>query len=100
MADATKNPPPAANKSQQQGDNQQQANASDPAAAAPAEEALKASKKAGKKGETIQVSGPLRGRRRAGRLFGANPETIDLSTITVDEYEAIVADPELRVMRV
>jgi hypothetical protein len=54
---------------------------------------------ASRKCETISVTGPAGGRWRAGRRFGPEPETIDLSTISAEDLAAIEADPELRVAR-
>jgi len=83
--EAAKNQPPAA------------ANPTPPAA--PEEAEAKPGKKAGKKGETIEVRGPETGRYRAGRYFTREPATIDLSTITVDDLAAIEGDPHLTVKR-
>ncbi len=50
--------------------------------------------------ETLLVTGPTSGRRRAGRLFGADPVTLLVDELAEDELSAIEADPLLRVTRV
>jgi hypothetical protein len=45
---------------------------------------------------TVTVIGPAKGMRRAGRAFGPEPVTID---VTADELKAIEADPMLAVVR-
>lgn len=59
-----------------------------------------AAAKAGKRGETISVTGPAGGHWRAGRKFGPEPVEVDVSTITAEQLAAIEADPDLRVRRV
>lgn len=54
---------------------------------------------AGEKGETISVRGPAEGRWRAGRKFGREETTIDLSTLTVSQLKAIEGDLFLSVKR-
>jgi hypothetical protein len=53
---------------------------------------------AGDAGQTISVAGPKEGRRRAGLHFGPTPSVVDLSTITPAQFEAIKADPKLRIL--
>lgn len=50
--------------------------------------------------ETIEVTGPARGRWRACRRFGPNPETIAVADLTAEELAEIEGDPFLRVKRV
>ena len=45
----------------------------------------------------IIVTGPKKGRRRAGRAFGPQPVEIALGELTGDAFDAIVNDPELHV---
>ena len=47
------------------------------------------------KGGVLVVSGPAKGRRRAGRAFGPTPERIPLAELSDDDIAAIAADPEL-----
>lgn len=68
------------------------------AAEAKAAEA-KANARAGKKGETITVVGPVDGRWRGGTKFGPTAIVVDLSTITVAQLAAIDGDPLLSVKR-
>ncbi len=55
--------------------------------------------KAGKKGETITVVGPVDGRWRGGAKFGPTAIVVDLSTITPAQLAAIEGDPLLSVKR-
>jgi hypothetical protein len=45
----------------------------------------------------LTVVGPARGRRRAGRQFGAEAVRIPLAELTEQEVEALIADPALAV---
>lgn len=51
------------------------------------------------RGVFVAVTGPAGGRWRAGRKFTPEPTLIDVSTLTEEEQEAIVSDPELRIAR-
>lgn len=46
----------------------------------------------------VTVKGPVKGRRRIGRHFGAEKVTIPLSALKKGELEALEADPELVVV--
>lgn len=46
----------------------------------------------------VEVVGPRKGRRRAGRHFGPEPVIIPLDELTEDEKAALVADPVLTVV--
>ncbi|WP_220474124.1 helix-hairpin-helix domain-containing protein [Aurantiacibacter xanthus] len=48
--------------------------------------------------KSIVVTGPKRGRRRAGRLFGAEPVRIPLDELHEAEFDAIYTDPRLSVV--
>lgn len=48
-------------------------------------------------GGLIVVTGPKRGRRRAGRAFGPEPVKIPLTDLSEDDARAIADDPELSV---
>lgn len=48
----------------------------------------------------LKVVGPARGRRRAGREFGAEPVLIPLAALTDAERAAIETDPALLVQLV
>jgi hypothetical protein len=73
--------------------------ADDKIATQTSDDKAKAPVKAGKKGESISVTGPSSGRWRAGVKFGPAATVIDLSTITAEQLAAIEGDPELRVTR-
>ncbi|WP_126977465.1 HI1506-related protein [Frigidibacter oleivorans] len=45
----------------------------------------------------VKVTGPKKGRRRAGRAFGREPVLIPMDDLTEDELEALSADPALTV---
>lgn len=47
--------------------------------------------------ETVTVVGPKKGRRRAGRQFGAEPVVIAIADLSQGELEAITSDPTLLV---
>ena len=65
----------------------------------PPASSMKASGKAGKKGETLTVRGPIDGRWRGGLWFGPTDITVDLSTITAAQLAAIESDKVLSVKR-
>lgn len=46
--------------------------------------------------KAVRVKGPRAGRRRAGRDFGATPVELGPGELELEELEAIVADPVLR----
>ena len=50
--------------------------------------------------ETLLVTGPKSGRRRAGLQFGPEPVTLLVDELTEGDLAAIEADPLLRVTRV
>ena len=56
-----------------------------------------AAKKSAAKNAVLIVRGPVRGRWRAGRHFGAQPVTIPLKDLTKAEAAAIRSDPALSV---
>lgn len=69
-------------------------------AAAPAAEAKAKPKKADKADApeaTVVVTGPEKGRWRAGRKFTREPSSIALGDLKEGELEALQADPELMV---
>jgi hypothetical protein len=43
------------------------------------------------------ITGPKKGRRRAGRIFGAEPVTIPAADLTEDEIAALTSDAGLKV---
>ena len=69
-------------------------------AATPTDAETAAIQTAGVAVETLLVTGPKSGRRRAGRLFGAEPVTLVVDELAEAELAAIWADPLLRVTRV
>ena len=71
-----------------------------PHAATPTEAETAAIQTAGVAVETLLVTGPKSGRRRAGRLFGADPVTLLVDELAEGDLAAIEADPLLRVTRV
>lgn len=71
-----------------------------PQAATGAEAETAAIKTAAPTAETLLVTGPKSGRRRAGRLFGADPVTLLVDELAEGDLAAIEADPLLRVTRV
>lgn len=48
-------------------------------------------------GMTVKITGPKKGRRRAGRAFGREPVLIPMEELTEDELTALMADPALTV---
>lgn len=50
--------------------------------------------------KTLTVRGPVRGRWRAGMLFGPDPVDVEISSLTDDQLLSIHGDPELTVVRV
>jgi len=69
-------------------------------APAPAEAAPAATQTDNAATETLLVTGPKSGRRRAGRQFGTEPVTLLVDELTEGDLAAIEADPLLRVTRV
>lgn len=45
----------------------------------------------------LTITGPVRGRRRAGRDFGAQPMRIPVNDLTEAEIEALTGDPMLMI---
>jgi hypothetical protein len=51
-------------------------------------------------GAMLEVTGPKKGRRRAGRTFGRTPVRIPLADLSEAEIAAIMADPTLSTVTV
>lgn len=51
-------------------------------------------------GQIVRVTGPKRGRWRAGRHFTAEPQDILIGDLTEDDLQALVDDPKLTVVGV
>ena len=49
---------------------------------------------------TVIVKGPAKGRWRIGRHFGAEPVSIPATELAEEQYNALIADPELLVTSV
>ena len=47
--------------------------------------------------DAVTVTGPEKGRRRAGRRFGAEPTVIPAAELAEGELAMLLADPELKV---
>lgn len=68
-----------------------------PQAPAPDVAADAVAQKVGPEGWTVRITGPARGRWRAGRKFGAEEVAIPASELTEAEVEMLAGDPELHV---
>lgn len=66
-----------------------------PAAAAPKEPKAKKADKAEAPEATVVVTGPEKGRWRAGRKFTREPSSIPLGDLKEGDLEKLQADPEL-----
>ncbi|WP_295081148.1 hypothetical protein [Tabrizicola sp.] len=62
---------------------------------APAPDVVKPAAKA--KAHVLRVTGPAKGRWRAGRKFGAEPVDIPVAELTEDDLAKLEGDPELTV---
>lgn len=72
-----------------------QAPSADAAPQAPAPDVVKPAAKA--KAHVLRVTGPAKGRWRAGRKFGPEPVDIPVAELTEDDLAKLEGDPELTV---